>query len=116
MVSRSAARSYRRHRRSSHCVKLKRRTCRSTAGCKYANGRKRRYCRKARNTRRRRYKLRLRHKRRRTSVRRGGTRRRRGGRQRPVATQIAQDVLARDDFWNVAELRGIHSVKSSHGP
>ena len=81
MVSRSAARSYRRHRRSSHCVKLKRRTCRSTAGCKYANGRKRRYCRKARNTRRRRYKLRLRHKRRRTSVRRGGTRRRRGGRK-----------------------------------
>ena len=38
------------------------------------------------------------------------------GGERPVATQIAQDVGARDDFWNVAELRGIHSVKSSHGP
>ena len=41
--------SYRRHRRSSHCHKKGRATCRNTSGCKYTTG-KRQYCRKSRNT------------------------------------------------------------------
>jgi len=41
--------SYRRHRRSSHCHKKGRATCRNTSGCNYTTG-KRQYCRKSRNT------------------------------------------------------------------
>ena len=41
--------SYRRHRRSSHCQKKGRATCKNTSGCKYTSG-KRQYCRKSRNT------------------------------------------------------------------
>ena len=46
---RRANSSYRRHRRSSHCHKKARSTCKNTSGCKYTNG-KRQYCRKSRNT------------------------------------------------------------------
>ena len=46
---RRAHSSYRRHRRSSHCHKKGRATCRNTAGCKYTTG-KRHYCRKSKNT------------------------------------------------------------------
>ena len=41
--------SYRRHRKSSHCHKKGRATCRNTSGCKYTTGKKQ-YCRKSRNT------------------------------------------------------------------
>ena len=46
---RRAHSSYRRHRKSSHCHKKGRATCRTTSGCKYTNG-KRQYCRKSSNT------------------------------------------------------------------
>jgi hypothetical protein len=46
---RRAHSSYVRHRKSSHCHKKGRATCRTTAGCKYTTG-KREYCRKSRNT------------------------------------------------------------------
>jgi len=50
---RAAQKSYRRHRRSSKCRGMKRRTCKGAQGCKMTRG-KRRYCRKSRNSRRRR--------------------------------------------------------------
>jgi len=44
--------SYRRGVKSSHCRGLGRATCRRTAGCRQANGSKRRFCRKSANRRR----------------------------------------------------------------
>ena len=52
--TRSAARSYRRHRRASKCHKKGPAVCRSLSGCKWAAGPKFRFCRKSHNTRRRR--------------------------------------------------------------
>jgi len=51
--SASAKRSYRRRVRASKCRGKGPASCRGTKGCKYASGRKRRYCRKGKNTRRR---------------------------------------------------------------
>ena len=52
MVSSSARKSYKKRRRSSHCVGLRARACRSTYGCSYTKGKKR-FCRRDWNTRRR---------------------------------------------------------------
>ena len=43
--------TYRSRVKNSKCRKLGRATCRRTAGCKQANGTKRRFCRKGKNTR-----------------------------------------------------------------
>ena len=48
----SALKTYRKRVSSSKCRSLKRRTCKSKSGCKYASGSKRRFCRKSGNTRR----------------------------------------------------------------
>ena len=49
-----AQQSYRRRRKLSHCKGKGPAVCRSKSGCKYASGKKRRFCRKTRSTRRRR--------------------------------------------------------------
>jgi hypothetical protein len=47
----SRVKTYRSRVKTSKCRKLGRATCRRTAGCKQANGSKRRFCRKGKNTR-----------------------------------------------------------------
>jgi hypothetical protein len=43
---------YRQRVKSSHCRKIKRSlVCKRSSTCKYASGKKRRFCRKSRNTR-----------------------------------------------------------------
>ena len=52
MVSSSARHSYRKRRRSSHCVGLRAKSCRNSYGCSYTKG-KRKFCRRDWNTKRR---------------------------------------------------------------
>tara|TARA_Y100001936_G_C15881673_1_gene563138 strand:+ start:160 stop:390 length:231 start_codon:yes stop_codon:yes gene_type:complete len=54
----SRARSYRRHRKSSHCKGKGPAACRGASGCKVASGRKRSFCRRSRNTHTRRHRRR----------------------------------------------------------
>ena len=66
-ITKTAAKSYRRHRKSSHCHKKKLYACVSAPGCTIVkkSSRAKAYCRKMKNTRRR--------------GRRGGSRSRKGG-------------------------------------
>ena len=73
MVSNSARKSYTKRRRSSHCVGLRAKSCRSTYGCSYTKGKKK-FCRRDWNTKRHGKSIGRR--------KNGGTRRRRRSRSR----------------------------------